>query len=235
MDNEENNNVENEEVKKESSFDTDELKEETKETFNKVKDQIKDTDFKEETKKATNFVKEMCFNPIEAVEEVASGAEVNLGRTIVLLVALMAANFVETLFSYFKWGSFSNLGSKFWGLVLSVTSPLLAIIVPAVLIFLFNTKARKSLLTVISTLVTAKVPVIFVTLLGVVSTLISPLRTILSIFTSVLSAVAIVLMYFGMKKLFEEDNSVFIKKYVLVLLIAQVIFVILSSINFYSF
>ena len=194
MDNEENNNVENEEVKKESSIDTEELKEETKETFNKVKDQIKDTNFKEETKNATNFVKEMFFSPVEAVEEVASGSVVNLGRTIVLLIALIGANFIETLVSYFKWGSFSNIGSKFWGLILSVISPLLAIIIPAV----------------------------------------SPLTKIISIFTSVLSAVSVVLMYFGMKGLFEEDNSVFIKKYVVVLLVTQVILVILASVNFYS-
>ena len=40
-------------MSEDNKINAEELKEETKDTFNKVKEQIKDTDFKEETKKAT--------------------------------------------------------------------------------------------------------------------------------------------------------------------------------------
>ena len=60
---------ENQDNKK--TIDTEDLKNETKETVNKVKETIKKVDFKEDTKATQSFLKEMFSNPFEAVKNVA--------------------------------------------------------------------------------------------------------------------------------------------------------------------
>ena len=43
----------------------------------------------EETVKATNFVKEMVMNPIEAIKNVAQGNGAKLGTIIMIVIALI--------------------------------------------------------------------------------------------------------------------------------------------------
>ena len=59
---------ENQDNKK--TIDTEDLKNETKETVNKVKETIKKVDFKEDTKATQSFLKEMFSNPFEAIKNV---------------------------------------------------------------------------------------------------------------------------------------------------------------------
>ena len=52
-----------------NKINTEDLKKETKETVNKVKETIKNVDFKEDTKATKGFLKEMFSNPFEEIKK----------------------------------------------------------------------------------------------------------------------------------------------------------------------
>lgn len=204
-------------MEEEKKINAEELKEETKETFNKVKSEIKDTDFKEETKNATNFVKEMLMNPIAAVKEVAEGHGPKLATIIMIIIGLIVVGLAYALISSFRYSSiYDSLGDKVWNLVTSVTETIFLILVPAIIIFIMNRKEKKSLLTVISTMAVAQVPNIFITITNIVYMLISSLSFIITPINAGLGVAQTVLAYFGMKTLMKEDDETFIIKFVII-------------------
>lgn len=216
-------------MEEEKKINTDELKEETKETFNKVKSEIKDANFKEETVKATNFVKEMVMNPIEAVKNVAQGNGAKLATVIMIVFALLISNVAYEIVSLFSY-SYGTLGDKLWDIVTSITEPLFLLLVPTLLIFLFN-KNKKSLLTTLSTMVVAYVPAIFTNVVSIVYLLISQLSIITSPINAGLGVAQTILTYFGMKTLMEEEDETFMVKFVLIEVIVTFVMIILRRLN----
>lgn len=216
-----------------NKINTEELKEETKDTFNKVKEQIKDTDFKEETKQATNFVKEMFMSPIEAIKEVSSGKNLKLGVIIMIMIALIASSLIYRIVSLMEYSSFSSFGDNIWSVLQSITRPLFLVTVPAIIIFVLNMgKAnQKSLLVVLSTMVVAMVPTIFIKVLYLISTLISQLSIVTTPLVGAFTVAQTILTYFGIKAIFEEDDETIIKKYVVIEVIASFVMILLSNLN----
>ena len=53
------------------SVDTEQLKNETRETVNQVKDSIKNVNLKKDAKETKSFLKEILSNPFEAVRRIA--------------------------------------------------------------------------------------------------------------------------------------------------------------------
>ncbi len=97
-----------------------------------------------------------------------------------------------------------------------------------------NKNSKKSLTTVISTLVVTSVPVVINHIIDIIEILVSGITIISGPISTALSAVALVLTYFGMKDLFEEnDDSSFIKKYAIIKLVAAFVLVILGRIGIY--
>ena len=216
-------------MEEEKKINTDELKEETKETFNKVKSEIKDANFKEETVKATNFVKEMVMNPIEAIKNVAQGNGAKLGTIIMIVIALIITNVAYEIISAFKY-SYGSFGDTIWDVITSAIEPLFLLLVPTVIIFLFN-KNKKSLLTTLSTMVVAYVPAIFSNIVNLVYLLITQLSLITSPINAGLSVAKTVLTYFGMKSLMEEDDETFIIKFVIIEVVVSFVMIILRRLN----
>ena len=216
-------------MEEEKKINTDELKEETKETFNKVKSEIKDANFKEETVKATNFVKEMVMNPIEAVKNVAQGNGAKLATIIMIVIGLLISNVAYEIISLFSY-SYGTLGDKLWDIITAITEPLFLLLVPSLIIFLFN-KNKKSLLTTLSTIVVAYVPAIFSNVVSIVYLLISQLSLITSPINAGLGVAQTILTYFGMKTLMEEEDESFIVKFVVIEVVVSFVMIILRRLN----
>lgn len=216
-------------MEEEKKINTDELKEETKETFNKVKSEIKDANFKEETVKATNFVKEMVMNPIEAIKNVAQGNGAKLATIIMIVIGLLISNVAYEIISLFSY-SYGTLGDKLWDIITAITEPLFLLLVPSLIIFLFN-KNKKSLLTTLSTMVVAYVPAIFSNVVSIVYLLISQLSLITSPINAGLGVAQTILTYFGMKTLMEEDDESFIVKFVIIEVVVSFVMIILRRLN----
>lgn len=216
------------------SIDTEDLKNETKDTVNKVKDTIKNVDFKKDTAETKGFIKEMISDPFEKIKNIASGNENILKNATIIMIIYIAANVVSTIISLMKHGKYSSLGENTLTLLASVLNPLFYIAVPAVIILLLNRKNKKSLITVICTLVAASIPVVINSIIDVIEVLVSGITIISSPISTALSSIALILTYFGMKDIFEEEeNKVFIRKFAVVKIAAAFILLVLSRIGIY--
>ena len=219
-------------AKERISKETENIKNETKDTVNKVKETIKNRDFKKDANETTSFVKEMFFNPFEAVKRAADEENI-IGKVIILMIVFIIANVIRTIISLPSVGFF-DFGKNFIRLLVSIISPVIVVIVPSLVILVFNRENKKSLLTIISTVVVAKIPLIFNTILAIISLLIRELYVITSPINATLTAVSTILLYFGYKELAnKEEKASTILTFALIILISEVILAVLSRIGIY--
>lgn len=213
------------------SVDTEQLKNETKDTVNQVKDTIKNTDFKEGAVQTKGFLVDMFSRPISTVERVATGEENVLPKAIIIMILYLAASFVSELIYAFKYGGYRGFGNNISSLIYALIYPVIFVLVPSILVLVLNRKNKKSLITVLSTFVVAAVPNVINEVVSVIDNLVSGLSIVTSPISTMLSALGIVLAYFGMRGLFEEqENEGFIKKYAVIKLLAAFIIGIVARI-----
>lgn len=216
------------------SVDTEQLKNETKETVNKVKDSIKNVDLKKDAKETKSFLKEMFSNPFEAVRRVAEDGENVLSKVVFLMIIWIAASVIAGIITIMKYGKYSSIGNNLMDFISYILGPILYILVPAIIILIMNKQNKKSLITIISTLTIAAVPTIINEIIDIIEGLVSGITIISSPISTMFSAIALVLTYFGMKDLFEEkEDKSFIKKYAIIKLLAAFVLIILGRVGIY--
>ena len=214
------------------SVDTENLKEETKDTVNQVKESIKNVNFKNDAEETKGFLKEMLSNPFEAVRKIACEEENVLNKVVMIMLVFIAASFAYSLISVIKYGKYSGVLDNILSLVAGVLDPVFFVLAPSVMILLLNKENKKSLTTIISTIVVASVPVVINYLIDIVELVLSGISLITGPISTGLSAVALVLTYFGMKDLFGiEEHKDFIKKYAVIKVAAALIITILVRIG----
>lgn len=216
------------------SVDTEQLKNETKETVNQVKDSIKNVNLKKDAKETKGFLKEMLLNPFEAVKSIAEEKQNVFSKVLILMIVWLAASLASGFIILIKHGRYSSIGGNIMNFISYILHPIFYVIVPALIVLILNKNNKKSLITIISTLVVASVPVIINEIIDVIEVLVSGITIITSPISTMLSAISLVLTYFGMKDLFgeKEDNS-FIRKYALIKLLAAFVLLVLGRIGIY--
>ena len=240
MNENETNQTENTEVNQETNdfkqkvtSSTDELKNETADTVKQVKENMKNVNVKEEAKAAKSFIGEMVKNPIEKIKEIANDEGNKYFKTsIILVIVWMVAALLGTIsFKYFKWSSF---GSTLLSYIKTILAPLVSVVAMGVILFIMNKKSKKSLITVLTTVVTAKLPVIIakvISLLTIISTNISPIT---SKVTSLASIISTIFMYFAIKDLFDiEDEKSGFNKFVMIEAIYMVVAFVIYYLGIY--
>lgn len=216
------------------SVDTEQLKNETKETVNKVKDSIKNVDLKKDAKETKSFLKEMFSNPFEAVRRVAEDGENVFSKVVFLMIIWIAASVIAGIITIMKYGKYSSIGNNLMDFISYILGPILYILVPAIIILIMNKQNKKSLITIISTLTIAAVPTIINEIIDIIEGLVSGITIISSPISTMFSAIALVLTYFGMKDLFgEKEDKSFIKKYAIIKLLAAFVLIILGRVGIY--
>lgn len=216
------------------SVDKEQLKNETKETVNQVKDSIKNVNLKKDTEETKGFLKEMFSNPFETIKKVAEEQENIFSKVVILMIFWLAASVISGVIMLIKYGTYTNIGNKVLEFISYILHPLLYVLVPAVIILIMNRKNKKSLITIISTLTISAVPVILDLVVNIISLLVNGISIITNPISTMLSALALVFSYFGMKYIFgEDDDKNFIKKYAIIKLIAAFIFIVLGRTGIY--
>lgn len=216
------------------SVDTEQIKNETKQTVNQVKDSIKNVDLKKDAEETKGFLKEMLSNPFEAVRRVAEDEENVLSKVIVVMIVWIAASVITGIISLMKYGKYSSITNNLVDFISYILNPVLYIVVPAIIILIMNKQNKKSLVTIISTLTIAAVPTIINRIIDVVEGLVSGITIVSSPISTMFTAIALILTYFGMKDLFgEKEDKSFIKKYAIIKLLAAFVLVILGRIGIY--
>ena len=204
--NEEEFNQEPDDFKQKFSSSTDELKNETADTVKQVKENMKNVNVKEEARAAQGFIGEMIKDPLGKINEIANDESNKYFKTaIVLVIVWMVVSLLGVI--SFKYFSFKTLGSTLLSYIKTILAPLVSVIAMAVVIFLLNKKSKKSLITVLTTVVTVKLPVIIAKVISLLTIISFKVATITSKVSSLASVISTVFMYFAIKDLFDEEDE----------------------------
>lgn len=217
----------------EQNVNTEEIKKETAETVNQVKETIKNVDIKNDAKEATGFVASMFKDPFGAIKQIVNDSTNKHFKTAIIFIAVWTIVVFIKALSYRYW-SFNALFRNVLSLVKTIVAPALGIVVMSGIIYFMNKENKKSLITIITTMVTAKIPVIVAAVISLLTVFSSSASKITSPISSLASAVSVVLSYFAMKTIFnEEQNSKFFKKFVAIEAIYYVAYLIISFLEIY--
>lgn len=224
-----------EEKEEKISIDTENLKNETVETAKKVKETIKGTNIKEETKTTKNFIIDMFKNPLEKIKEVASDNSNKFFKTaIILVIAWTILIFIGSTYSTIYYWGFSRVFKNILTVLKEILAPAIGILVYSAIVLVLNKKNKKALPTVISTVTITQIPLMLSALASLLTIISSNISLVTIPFAKICSVVTIILGYFGFKNLFgEEDDKVFIKKYVLIQVVYYVAYIVIKLLGIY--
>lgn len=223
-----------EEKEEKFSIDTENLKNETVETAKKVKESVKGAKIKEETKATKGIIVEMFKNPLEKIKEVANESTAKYFKTaIFLLIIWTILVFVNSTHKTIYYWGFSRVFSNILSVLKAVLAPALGVFVLSLITFLLNKKNKKSLTTTIATVTLTQLPIMIASLVSLLTIISSKISMVTSPFSTLCSTVAVVLGFFGLKNLFEEECKTFIKKYALIQIIYYVAYIVIGLLGIY--
>lgn len=208
------------------SVDTDELKNETKETVNQVKDTIKNVNIKEDTVATKNFVVEMFKSPCEKIKEIVQDSAGNFLKLAIIIVAVyVLSETLDTILTVANLGSWAKVSYKAKLIIKSIILPVIRILIPAVMILILNKNSKKSLTTIICAVTASRIPVIISSVIYLLDrTKIKYITYLTSPIGTLCAALSYVLLFFVIKYAFEEkDDSKNLKTYAIVQLVTAAV------------
>lgn len=223
-----------EEKEEKFKVDTENLKNETVETAKKVKESMKGTNIKEETKATKGFIIDMFKNPLEKIKEVANDNSGKFFKTAIILVIIWTILvFIDSTYSTIYYWGFSRVFRNILTVLKEILAPAIGILVYSVTVLILN-KNKKPLTNVISTVTITQLPLIISKLVSLLTIISSGLSTITVPFANVCLMTSVVLGYFGFKNLFgEDDDRAFIKKYAFIQIIYYVAYIVIKLLGIY--
>lgn len=222
-----------EEKKEEKIVDTEELKKETVNTVNQVKETIKKVDIKNDAKEATGFVSAMLKDPFAKIQEIVHDTtNKNFKTALVLIVVWMVAILVRKL-ALQNWG-YTNFFKISLSLIKSTIAPVIGILALSLIIYCMNKKAKKSLIITVTAVTIANIPNILATIIQLLTIFSASIVKLTNPMVSFGSVITIILTYFSTKALFEEkENSKFLKTFVGIEAIYYVAYLVISFLEIY--
>jgi len=231
----------------EPAINTDEIKKEAAETVNQVKDTIKNTDLKKDANEAKGFFMNFIKNPIEETEAVARSAKNQFLKTsIIVLVVWLLATLLDSIFGIFQsysymssyYSSFGNFFknsiSNIFSIVKDILGPIASIAVLVLTIYVLQKGEKKSFLTIASSVLIAKIPVVVGTIISLLNVFSSQMYKITGPVSSFLKIISTILLYFTIKTLYnEKEDSAFIKKFTIIMAIFYAAYFVLSFLGIY--
>lgn len=226
-------------VKEENKKDEikEEIKNETVKTAKEVKETIKNVDIKKDAKATTGFITEMIKNPLLRLKEIAEDKEHRDFKFAILLVIVwMIVAGVVSLTGYYSFESFFkyNVGEHILSLIKTIVAPLVGLIVLSAIVFIMNKNNKKSFITVFTALTAAKIPTIVARTLYLLTLISSSMSKLLSPIVYFANVITTVFTFFAIKALFgEEDNSKFLKTFIIVEAIYYAAYFLISYLQIY--
>lgn len=224
-----------EEKKEKFSVNTENLKNETVEAAKKVKESIKGANIKEETKQTKGFVIEMFKNPLGKIKQVASDTSGKFFKTAIFFIIIWTILvLINSTYETVRFWGIIRVFNNMANVLKAILAPICGIIVYSVIVVLLNKKNKKPLTTVISTITITQIPLILSELIFLLNMIDKNVSLITKPFEALCATITIVLGYFGLKNLFEEEKSnEFIKKYVKIQAIYFVAYIVIGLFGIY--
>lgn len=221
---------------KEKTVDKDEIIKETTETINEVKDQVKDSfkkdELKNSAKETTNFIVGMFKNPIGELKNISEdNSNKNFKYAIILAVIWIFAEVILGMFySSFSW----NVIKYLLPLIKIAVAPILSILILSLTIFILNKKKDKSLVTIMSVVTAAKLPIVIASVLSLLKLISRDVRTVTTPFELLCGVISTVLVYFGAKYLLgEKDDKSYIKQFAIIEGIYYIAYIVVGLLQIY--
>ena len=218
-----------------NKFDTDELFKETSNTFNEVKDQVKESFKKEEFKNSAtetkNFIVEMFKNPIEGLKNIANDdGNSNFKYAIILVVIWMAAILIYRVVYNIHYSI--KFSSAILSVVKATIAPVVTVCAISIVVMIMNKNKGKSLVTILSVVIATKLPIVIANVVNLLRLISYKIINITSPFYALCEIISAVLLYFGIKFLYNEENDeVYIKKFVIVEAIYIVVAIVIGLLD----
>ena len=225
------------EENQENKVNTEEIKKETVETAKQVKESIKNVDIKNDAKEATGFISAMLKDPFAKIKEIVDDKEnKNLKIAIIFIIIWTAAVAIKAFAT--KYWSFNAIFNTVFKNMLSVVKvsivPILSILVLSGIVYFMNKNEKKSLATLITSLTIAKIPTILASVVSLLTVFSASAYKITSPISSLCSVVTTILTYFTIKAIFnEKENSKFLKTFVIIEAIYYVAYLVISFLEIY--
>lgn len=224
---------------------TEEIKKEAVDTANQVKETLKNTDLKKDASEAKGFVSNFFKNPIHEIENVVNSSKNQfLKVAIIVLVIWLVATLIGELISIFHSYSslyssyttverfFKNAFSNILTIVKSIVAPLLTIIVLSGITYFMSKDKKKPFIQIATSVVIAKIPVVLASVVSLLEVFGSQVYKITSPFSGFCSVISIVLLYFTLKSLYgEKEDNTFMKKFAIIM---GIFYVVKFIINFFG-
>jgi len=214
------------EAGKKIDIDTDEIKSETVETYNQVKDTLKNVDIKKDAEEAKGFILEVFTNPFAAIKDAVSEKKNVFGKAIIIVILWIAIGFIAQFISNIHYHF------QFAELIRTLLNPLWYVLVISGVLYLFNHDNKKPLTAVISTVVTASMPRLFMSVVAVLDSIIDRVDIVTTPVTLALRIAGVVLTYFAAKELLGvKADKDFFRKFVIIVFVIEFVFKLLSLIG----
>lgn len=220
------------------NINTEEIKKETVDAVNQVKETIKNVDIKNDAKEATGFISSMVKDPFGTIKHIVNDSTNKHFKTaVIFMIVWMAIILIGKIFGTYytlRGFTFRFAFEQILGFIKAVLAPLASVIVLSGIVYVMNKENKKSLMTTITAIVTAKIPVIIGAVVSLLTIIDSNIGKITNPFSSLCSVISVVLTYFAMKSVIgEEQNSKFFKKFVAIEAIYYVVYVVVSLLGIY--
>lgn len=221
------------------------LKKETADTVNQVKDTLKNTDIKRDSKEAKGFFVDFFKNPLKKLKEVANDSQNRFLKTaiiifIIWLIVILLDNIFgiasRYLFGYL--GSFSyffkHLFSNILTIIKDLLAPVLSILILSGLVYGFKKDKKKSFLSIATSIVVANIPVVIASIVNLLTLFGTSAAKLTSPFSGFCSILSTILLYFAIKELVnEKEEDSFFWKFALIIGIYYIAKFILSFLGIY--
>lgn len=228
-------NNKNEEFKVE--VDKEELKNQTKDTVNQVKETVKNINFKEDANATKGFVLEMIKNPASTLQSVVEEKANHFPSAIMLMIAYIVASGLGGLVNLIKYSGNEYSTYGVFDFLLTIISPVLFILAITIAVILLGGKDKKSMTTILSGVIIANSPRIISSLLSVITTIFIKLDVVVwisSILQSTIGFIATALTFLAIKGLIKTENDdKFIRKVAVIMVVAYTILKLLSICGLY--
>ena len=204
-----NNNDTNNELKNE-------IKNETTEAISQAKEVFKNVDIQQEAEKTKGFFVDMLNDPIGKIKSIGNSGVSLLPLAIAIFVVWTAAVFFRSALSALTltW-RFANLIPRLVNIITSTVSPAFIILVLSASVYIVYKDKIKQFLPLIITITIASAPRAIAAVLSIFITLIPTSNMVIASINGFLSLISIILVYFGIKALVNEDSDeVFFKSFV---------------------
>lgn len=230
------------EIKTETTENTPEKSQE--QNVQENKDNQKDSKFKEEANAAKKFFSNFFRTPSDELKKVIENPKSFLAVIIVVFVLWIVFELIGSIidiiqtypysfsnsFSMFIKNSLVEVLDIFW----AILCPAIIVALLSVIIYLFMKDKKKPYLTIASTIIVAKIPVVLSSFTSLFSSISTELSKIINSFSSICSVFSTVLIYIAIKALYnEDDDNKAAKTFLITMAIYYAILLVLKFFNIY--